>query len=113
MISALSADSVTAQYARALTDQVSISGVRSGVVMSATDARCRIVAYSPDEWGGTIMQGDQKVIVLKADLDDAGLAPQAGDKLTIGGRVLTARYCDSNTRKIGTETIAYEIQARG
>lgn len=101
-------------YAKNLTDFASLTGLRSGTSYSASGVSCRISGYSPTQLNGSIIQGDQHVILLKGDLDAQGFPrPVKGDKMTIGGVPLTVQAVDPNTRKIGTTIIAYEVQVRG
>lgn len=105
---------VKASYARALRDTCTIT--RPPSVSSVADVQCRVQAYKPQEIAGTIMQGDQLVIVLADDLVDGSfpVPPRKGDKvLTSDGRTLTVIYCDPNTRMVDSTLIAYEMQARG
>lgn len=107
-------------YRRFLKDAVTITrlvGVApSQTTVAAANIRARVLSYSPQEIVGAIMQGDQKVILLKEDLDAAAwpAPPRKGDKIgTAGGRMLTVQYCDTNTRAVASTLIAYEVQARG
>lgn len=101
-------------YERHLTDIASLTGLRGSVAYSATDVNCRITAYAPTQLVGSIIQGDQLIILLKRDLDKAGFPrPIKGDKVTVGGILMTIQAVDPNTRKIGTTIIAYEAQVRG
>lgn len=110
----VSAEFVAKQYARALTDKISISGVRSGETITASDVRARISAYSGSPVAGVVLQGDQRAILLKSDLDDQGFpAPVKGDTLTVCDRQSTVWSVDQNTRKIGETIIAYELVVRG
>lgn len=109
-----SAQSVAALYARSLTDRISISGVRSGEIITASDVRARVSAYSGAPVAGVVLQGDQHAILLKSDLDDQGFpAPVKGDILTVCDRQSTVWSVDQNTRKIGETIIAYELVVRG
>lgn len=101
-------------YARNLTDIAALTGVRTGVALSASGVSCRIVGYTPAQLVGTILQGDQSIILLKRDLDAQGFPrPIKGDKVTVNGVLMTVQAVDPNTRKIGTTIIAYVAQVRG
>lgn len=110
----MDAASTDRAYARALRDKASITGVRAGVAYSADDVGCRIVGYTPQELGGTVVQGDQKLTMLKSDLDAQNYpAPVKGDKVAVQARVTTVQHVDLNTIKIGETIIAYIVQCRG
>jgi hypothetical protein len=107
-------------YRRFLKDTVTITRLAgaspSQTSTAATSIRAHVASYSPQEIVGAIMQGDQKVILLKQDLDAASwpVPPHKGDKIiTSDGRHLTVQFCDANTKRVGNTIIAYEIQARG
>jgi hypothetical protein len=103
-----------AMYARQLTDRASITGIRNGVTYIASNVRSFAIGYQPKEIAGTIVQGDQKILLLKADCDLASFpTPLKGDKIVMAGRTLTVEAVDLNTRKVDQTVIAYEIQARG
>lgn len=75
----------------------------------------RIVGYSPQELVGTIVQGDQKLIVLVDDLEiyQFPLPLIKNDKVVVRGKELNIEAVDGNTRRIDGELIAYELQVRG
>jgi hypothetical protein len=109
-----------ASYSRFLKDRVtvtSIAGPKSGrAAKTVTNIAARVMAYQPQEIvGTTVIQGDTKVILLKSDLVVKGypVPPVKGDQIVVNGKTLTAQAVDQNTRKSGTEIIAYEVQARG
>lgn len=109
--------SVAASYANALTDSVSISGKRgigTAKTYSAANVRARIRGYQPRDIVGTIMQGDQEAILLKADLDAQGYpVPERGDRMVCGGITSVVQFCDANTRRVNGTVIAYVCQVRG
>lgn len=119
----MSGEGIAAAYAGALTDTVTVQRLTgsapNNALFSAENVRARVMGYALNEIQGTISQGDQKVILLKADLDaknwpPGGGPPVAGDRIvTSDGRTLGIRAVDSSTRRVGSEIIAYECQARG
>jgi hypothetical protein len=109
-----------ASYERFLADRVTVTstaGPKSGrVAKTVTNIAARAMAYQPQEIvGTTVIQGDTKVILLKSDLVAKGypVPPVKGDQIVVNGKTLTVEAVDQNTRKSGTEIIAYEVQARG
>lgn len=106
-------ESARGAYARALRDEVTIE---RGTERAAA-VRCQVRSYGPTEIVGSVMQGDQEVILFKPDLDNQGFPspPKKGDKIKMENetRTTTVEYCDPNTRRVGTETIAYVVQTRG
>lgn len=79
--------------------------------------RARPVDFSPEELVGGIIQGDRNVIVLADDVTDSGvplpLAAGTNLKLVIRGKELTIKAINDNTRRLGGELIAYEMQVGG
>lgn len=79
--------------------------------------RARVVEFNPDELVGTIVQGDRKVIVLAEDVTAAGVplpfAIGTNTKMVIRGKELAIKAVDDNTRRLGGELIAYEMQVGG
>jgi hypothetical protein len=116
----MSAEAIAARYAAALFDRVTVarlSGVGSSqIALEYPGIRARLASYSPAEIGGLILQGDQKGILLAADLNDAGFPIPLikGDRVTCSdGRIVTVQAIDPNTRAVGGVVIAYEVQLRG
>lgn len=103
-----------ATYRRFLTDSVTVRRTVSSVNTDAVVA-ARIKSYSPQELSGTIMQGDQKAILLAEDLTLAGwpVPPKNGDMVIVQGRTTRIVAVDQNTRRVGSTIIAYECQVRG
>ncbi len=63
---------------------------------------------------GAIAQGDQRAILLVDDAVTAILPILTSDKLVIGTTPETAiKAADHNTRRVGGELMAIEIQAAG
>lgn len=79
--------------------------------------RARVVEFNPEELVGGIVQGDRKVIVLAEDVVSAGvplpLSIGANTKLVIRGKELAIKAIDDNTRRLGGELVAYEMQVGG
>lgn len=89
----------------------------SGTSRTYLDAevQARVMGFAPGELIGAIQQGDRKIILLVEDLVAAqfSVPPRKGDKAVVRGRELNIEGVDDNTRRVGTELIAYEIRARG
>ena len=79
--------------------------------------RARAIDFDPDELVGGIVQGDRNLIVLAEDVMNAGvplpLAIGANTKIVIRGRELGIKAIDDNTRRLGGELIAFEMQVGG
>ena len=75
----------------------------------------RVMSYDPQELIGTIIQGDQKLIVLVDDLEtyQFPLPLIRNDKVVVRGKEINIESVDGNTRRILGELIAYELQVRG
>jgi hypothetical protein len=91
------------------------SGTGDGRTKRDWTVQARVTGYGPQELVGTIQQGDRKLIVLADDVAACGWRPQLrkGDKVVVRGQELNIEAVDDNTRRIGGELIAYELQARG
>lgn len=106
-------------YRRTLTEIVYLrhyTGAGASRPFFDTLTHARVTGYSPNELiaGGTVQQGDRKVILLAEDLVAAGTPPPvSNDKLVIRGREVNIQAVDDNTRRDGAELIAYVIQVRG
>lgn len=78
-------------------------------------ALARVNAYAVDQLIGSIVQGDQKVILLAEDLETGAvtLPLLISDKVVVRGRELQIVSIDANTRRVGGTLCAYELQVRG
>lgn len=105
-------EAATFSYRRFLTDRVTVTRP-GGLTVENVPARC--LGYSANELSATIMQGDQKIILLASFLEDKGyLVPvKRGDVVVVQDKTGKVQYVDMNTRKVGTTVIAYECQVRG
>jgi chemotaxis receptor (MCP) glutamine deamidase CheD len=117
----MSADAVKASYARAFAAYGVEVVVRrytgTGADRPRTDAKvlARVLGYEPRELVGAIKEGDRKVIVLHEDLvtKQFPVPLVRGDKVVVAGRELNVEAPDGDTRRVGTQTIAWELQVRG
>jgi hypothetical protein len=79
----------------------------------------RLVDYASTELIGTILQGDQKLIVLVDDLEtfQFPLPIVKNDKVVVKRngveKEINIEGPNGNTRRIAGELIAYELQVRG
>lgn len=78
-------------------------------------ARAQVMDYQPQELIGDVRQGDMKLIVLYQDLLDQQFPVPITikDRVIVRGRELAIIASDDNTRRIGLDFFAYELQARG
>lgn len=78
-------------------------------------ALARVASYDAEELVGTIVQGDQKMILLAEDLEsgDVALPLLISDKVVVRGKELQIVSIDANTRRVGGKLCAYELQVRG
>ncbi len=81
------------------------------------DARvkARVMGLRPDELTGSIIQGDQRLVVMADDLIAAQwpVPLVKGDKAVVRGKELDIEYVDDSTRRIQGVLIAYELRVRG
>lgn len=79
------------------------------------DVQARVQDFAADELVGNIVQGDRHLIVLHEDLANAQFPfpIQAGAnwKAVVRGKELQIKSVDDNTRRLGNQVIAYDIQA--
>lgn len=80
-----------------------------------TQARARLIGYTPEEMVGTIQQGDRKAIVFAPDLVEHGFALpiSVNDKLVSRGREFQIMSADHNTIREDDVLVAVIVQARG
>lgn len=113
----MNADEIKSAYAATLKETVFIRRYTgSGPARPKFDAaaRARAVPYAVEELVGSIVQGDQKVIVLVEDLINNGLTMPVttADKVVVFGRELAIIAPLARKAMDGT-LVAYELQARG
>lgn len=77
-----------------------------------TTTRARVMGYKPDQLIGPIVQGDRKVIASVSTL--TGILPvTTNDKVVVGGRQLSIKAVDDNTRRIGGTLVGLELTVSG
>jgi hypothetical protein len=110
-------DELKAMYGRMCRHDITVrrfTGV--GASRTKTDYTVKGIArlYGGKELAGSITQGDQKVIVLAADLTALGfvLPVTNADRLIVGGKEVSIIAAPDRTGLDGA-AIAYECQARG
>ena len=117
----MNADAIKASYERALAEYGETIRIRR-VTGSGPNAprfevavRARVTGYAPNELVGGIAQADRKAIVLHDDLVRAGLALPLtnADFAVVQGRQHAIKVPDGATRRVGNQTIAYELQLVG
>lgn len=112
------AEETTAAFREDLRETVYVrrfTGVGPSRPFFDTQSRARVIGYKPEEFVGTIQQGDRKAIVFVPDLVDAGFAlpVTSNDKLVVRGKELAIIGVDDNTRREDAQLIALELQVRG
>jgi len=82
---------------------------------SDVTVRARVVEFSPDQLVGAIVQGDRKLIMLAADVENTGvtLAATQNCKVLVRGKELQVKAIDDNTRRVGGVLMAYELTVGG
>lgn len=90
-------------------------GIGNNRTKFEVEAQARIVGYKDVELTGTIIQGDQRVILLQEDLINSQfpLPLVKNDKVVVRGKERNIEYPDGDSRKINGELIAWELQTRG
>jgi hypothetical protein len=111
-----------AAYRRGFRERVKIaraSGTGAAANIAWDEARyvkAHLRQYAPHEIAGSIMQGDQELMILTADLDATSfdVPPRLGDRVLMpNGSHAMVQYCDANTRRLGGVTVAYVCRVRG
>jgi hypothetical protein len=86
---------------------------------TATDygpIQARVTGFQPDEFIGSIVPGDRKIVAMAADIDQSGITlpvTAGADKALWRGRELTLKAVDTSTRRISGVLVAYEMVASG
>lgn len=116
----MNVDSIKASYARALGEFETIkirrfTGTGPNRPVFEVDVRARVTGYAPNEMVAGIAQADRKAIVLHDDLIGTGLALPLtnSDFAIVQGKQHAIRVPDNATRRVGGQTIAYELQIVG
>ena len=111
-----SVEQVKSLYRRTLRETIVIRRYTgTGVNRPFIDVPCRGKAekYAASELIGTIVQGDQRVLVFYEDVARGGLLTlTTNDKVAVSGRELTIKAI-AGERKEGPTLIAYELQVQG
>lgn len=80
---------------------------------SDTAVHARVMNFTPQDFVGSVVQGDRRVIVLAEDLSSLSPPLRSSDKFVVGGKELAIIAVDSSTRRVKDVLIAYELQVRG
>lgn len=111
----MSATELIASYRRNLNEPITIRRY-SGTPRTASDFEVmgKAWGYSGAEIVGSIIQGDQRVIVVASDLEALGLAlpVKTSDKVVIAGKEKSIVSPGERKAPDGTK-VAYELQVRG
>jgi hypothetical protein len=86
---------------------------RQAVTTTFTDVATRgvLLAYSPDEITGGVIQGDARVIVEAPAIVAAFTAPLKGDYLVIDGKAWLVQ--GAHARNVAGTVAAFEVWVRG
>ena len=87
----------------------------SGDNASRCTLKAKLAGYKPQELTGEVQQGDTKVIFMAEDVAAFPLPIKAKstDAIYLDGRKMTVQAVDDMTRRVGGESIAYELRVRG
>ena len=113
----MTADDIKAHYAAELQEPVIVrryTGAGNSRPKFDAEVRGKAWGYNAQELVGSIVQGDQRVLVLVDDLISAGFAlpVTSADKLVVKGREIA--IVSAGQRKAPDGTICvYDLQARG
>lgn len=76
--------------------------------------RARVMGYSADQLVGSIIQGDQKVVIYADDVTaPLSLPIVKSDKIWIDGRETAVESPDHRTRSVAGVVIGINVQVRG
>lgn len=116
----MDANMVRSMYGRHLRDRVGLrryTGTNPRTVSDEVSGlRARVKGGDAPVVAGSATQKDKTVILLYADIVSSGFpVPLTTNDKIIGpdGREMAIMSPDDDTRKVGTETIAYELRVRG
>jgi hypothetical protein len=113
----MQASEIRAAYARELKEQIGVrryTGAGANRPRFDVYVRGKATPYATTELIGTIMQGDQRVLLLVQDITTGQmpLPVTTNDKVIVRGRELA--IINAAERKAPTgELVAYELQVRG
>lgn len=113
----ITADEITAGYAGTLGEPIIVrrfTGAGANRPRFEAEVRGKAWGYADTELVGSIEQGDQRVLLLIADLIERGFAlpVTSADKVVIMGREMAIISVGQRKALDGTP-IVYDIQARG
>ena len=111
----MTADELKAMYKSMCLMDLTIRRYNAARVATNYDVKGHIRPYGGKELVGTIVQGDQAVIVLADDLTAAGFALPitTSDKSISGGRERAILAPIGERRALDGTLVAYELQVRG
>jgi len=76
----------------------------------------RVTGFEPDEFIGSIVPSDRKIIALSQDVDESGIQLPliaGSDKVVYRNKELVIKSPDASTRRTGDGLYAYQIVAGG
>ena len=96
-------------------DQDIIVMINNGTGFDEYHCRAHVARYREQELvaGGPIELGDLRVIMMAECVPSTVSRMDKGDRVSIDGRAYSVIHFDDYTRKMGPETIAYELAVRG
>jgi hypothetical protein len=112
-------DEIKAEYLSAIDEVGEPVTIRiySGTSETYADStvRARVVEFGADQLVGSIVQGDRKLIMLAADVEDAGVTLTATQncKCVVRGKEMQIKSVDDNTRRVAGVLMAYELTVGG
>ena len=113
----MSATEILASYRRNLNEPITVrrySGTGASRTAANSEVKGKAWGYTAAEIVGSIIQGDERVLVIADDLEAAGfsLPVKTSDKVVIGDKEKAIISPGQRKAPDGT-LIAYELQVRG
>lgn len=107
-------DQAKAAYRRQMDKHGETVTVRRGYDGPSFTARARVTGYDAEHLIGGMTLGDRLVILLAEDIPASWpRPPRKHDVVVWNGRELIVREVDAATRRLGGETVAFELTASG
>lgn len=114
-------ESVKASYRQAMNDRGETvthrryTGAGSHRPHFDADVMAVVSGYQPNEFSGSIVQGDRNIILLAEDLIEAKvpLPITSADKIVVRNKELAIIAVDDSSKRVAGVLIAYVLQVRG
>ncbi|MFC0217824.1 hypothetical protein ACFFJ7_05390 [Pseudochelatococcus lubricantis] len=103
-----------AMYRRQIEQHGETVKLRRGFDGAECEVLARVTGYQPEQLTTGITLGHRRVIILAETIPASWLGPPVkNDRIIWAGLTLTVTAVDSATRRLGGDTVAFELTALG